>query len=57
MVKNWLQKRENGLKKKNSDGDGCIQMSADRYAQRLTLTDEPKSLWTIVLKSLNAADL
>ena len=39
-------------------GDGCIQMSADRYTQRSTQqTDEPKSLWTIVLKSLNAADL
>ena len=39
-------------------GDGCIQMSADRYTQRSTQqTDEPKSLWTIVLKNLNAADL
>ena len=39
-------------------GDGCIQMSADIYTQRSTQqTDEPKSLWTIVLKNLNAADL
>ena len=38
--------------------DECIQMSADRYTQRSTQQiDEPKSLWTIVLKNLNAADL
>ena len=35
-------------------GDGCIQMSADRYTQRSTQqTDEPKSLWTIVHSNIH----